>query len=216
MIPTGRCTVIASASKLAYPSACDYTRPASGSASAKITTRKIQQRNLRFSVLLLIPLVSSCMLESQVQEQLRVQVSVDGSGLVTAENSSINCHMDVGALCDVVYNNANSDTFHASDADDWEFVKWLGYPPETHVTNRPTPRAYKIFVDCSLETAEERDPKGLYKKARAGEIKNFTGIDDPYEAPPKPEIHLHSDQQSLAEELQEILSVLRERGIISQ
>ena len=41
----------------------------------------------------------------------------------------------------------------------------------------------EVFVDCSLEAAEERDPKGLYKKARAGEIKNFTGIDDPYEAP---------------------------------
>lgn len=56
---------------------------------------------------------------------------------------------------------------------------------------------------------------GLYKKARAGEIKNFTGIDDPYEAPSKPEIHLHSDQQELAEEVQEILALLRERGIIS-
>ncbi|MCX2972865.1 adenylyl-sulfate kinase [Halieaceae bacterium IMCC8485] len=73
----------------------------------------------------------------------------------------------------------------------------------------------EIFVDCSLEAAESRDPKGLYKKARAGEIKNFTGIDDPYEAPSKPEIHLHSDQQELAEEVQEILALLRERGIIS-
>jgi len=73
----------------------------------------------------------------------------------------------------------------------------------------------EIFVDCSLEAAESRDPKGLYKKARAGEIKNFTGIDDPYEAPPSPEIHLHSDKQSLQEEVEEILSVLRQRGIIS-
>ena len=73
----------------------------------------------------------------------------------------------------------------------------------------------EIFVDCSLEAAEERDPKGLYKKARAGEIKNFTGIDDPYEAPSKPEIHLRSDQQSLEEEVQEILAVLKDRGIIS-
>lgn len=74
----------------------------------------------------------------------------------------------------------------------------------------------EIFVDCSLQAAEGRDPKGLYKKARAGEIKNFTGIDDPYEAPVKPEIHLHSDQQTLQEEIQQILSVLRERGIISK
>ena len=74
----------------------------------------------------------------------------------------------------------------------------------------------EIFVDCSLEAAEERDPKGLYKKARAGEIKNFTGIDDPYEEPSSPEIHLHSDQQALEEEVEAIMNALRERGIISQ
>jgi len=74
----------------------------------------------------------------------------------------------------------------------------------------------EVFVDCSLEAAESRDPKGLYKKARAGEIKNFTGIDDPYEAPTKPEIHLHSDQQSLAEEVETILLVLKERGVINK
>ncbi len=74
----------------------------------------------------------------------------------------------------------------------------------------------EIYVDCSLATAEARDPKGLYKKARAGEIKNFTGISDPYEEPTKPEIHLHSDKQSLAEEVEIILNVLRERGIISK
>ena len=73
----------------------------------------------------------------------------------------------------------------------------------------------EIFVDCSLEAAESRDPKGLYKKARAGEIKNFTGIDDPYEEPGHAEIHLHSDQQSLEEEVNIILAALRARGIIS-
>ena len=72
----------------------------------------------------------------------------------------------------------------------------------------------EVFVDCSLEAAEERDPKGLYKKARAGEIKNFTGIDDPYEAPTNPEVHLHSDKQSVREEVNQILDLLRERGII--
>ncbi|MEM1404453.1 MAG: adenylyl-sulfate kinase [Pseudomonadota bacterium] len=72
----------------------------------------------------------------------------------------------------------------------------------------------EVFVDCSLEAAESRDPKGLYKKARAGEIKNFTGIDDPYEAPANPEIHLHSDQQSLSEEVESILASLRAKGII--
>ncbi|GHD26191.1 adenylyl-sulfate kinase [Parahalioglobus pacificus] len=73
----------------------------------------------------------------------------------------------------------------------------------------------EVFVDCSLEAAESRDPKGLYKKARAGEIKNFTGIDDPYEAPGKPEVHLRSDQQSLEEEVDEILALLKARGIVS-
>lgn len=74
----------------------------------------------------------------------------------------------------------------------------------------------EIFVDCSLEAAEERDPKGLYKKARAGEIKNFTGIDDPYEEPRNAEIHLHSDQQTLEEEVNEILALLRDRGIVNK
>ncbi|WP_439105949.1 adenylyl-sulfate kinase [Congregibacter sp.] len=73
----------------------------------------------------------------------------------------------------------------------------------------------EVFVDCSLEAAEERDPKGLYKKARAGEIKNFTGIDDPYEAPPSAEIHLRSDQQTLDEEVAEILRELSARGIVT-
>ncbi len=73
----------------------------------------------------------------------------------------------------------------------------------------------EVFVDCSLESAEARDPKGLYKKARAGEIKNFTGIDDPYEAPASPEIHLRSDQQTLEEEVDAILAELQSRQIIN-
>lgn len=72
----------------------------------------------------------------------------------------------------------------------------------------------EVFVDCSLEEAEKRDPKGLYKKARAGEIKGFTGIDDPYEAPNNPELHLHSDQMSLEEEVEAILNLMSERGLL--
>ena len=72
----------------------------------------------------------------------------------------------------------------------------------------------EVFVDCSLEAAEERDPKGLYKKARAGEIKNFTGIDDPYEPPEAPEVHLHTDQQSLEEEVEHLLALLEKQGLI--
>jgi adenylylsulfate kinase len=72
----------------------------------------------------------------------------------------------------------------------------------------------EIFVDCPLEEAERRDPKGLYKKARAGEIKNFTGIDDPYEKPLNPEIHLLTGQQSLGEEVDIIIALLIERGLL--
>ena len=72
----------------------------------------------------------------------------------------------------------------------------------------------EVFVDCSLAVAEERDPKGLYKKARAGEIKNFTGIDDPYEAPDSAEIHLHTDQMTLEQEVQLVLDHLEENDLI--
>ncbi len=74
----------------------------------------------------------------------------------------------------------------------------------------------EVFVDCSLAEAEKRDPKGLYKKARAGEIKNFTGIDDPYEAPSAPEIHLHTDQMTLEEEVTIVIEFLVENGIIKR
>ena len=72
----------------------------------------------------------------------------------------------------------------------------------------------EVFVDCSLAVAEERDPKGLYKKARAGEIKNFTGIDDPYEEPKNPELHLHTDTMTLDEEVAIIIDYLTANGII--
>ena len=73
----------------------------------------------------------------------------------------------------------------------------------------------EVFVDVPLEEAEKRDPKGLYKKARAGEIKNFTGIDDPYEAPASPEVVLKSHEMSLDEEVARLIEVLEARGIIN-
>ncbi len=73
----------------------------------------------------------------------------------------------------------------------------------------------EVFVDVPLAVAEERDPKGLYKKARAGEIKNFTGIDDPYEAPENPELVLPSHELSLEEEVDVVLDALKTRGIIA-
>ncbi|HCS26442.1 MAG TPA: adenylyl-sulfate kinase [Spongiibacteraceae bacterium] len=72
----------------------------------------------------------------------------------------------------------------------------------------------EVYVDVPLAVAEERDPKGLYKKARAGEIKNFTGIDDPYEAPTSPEIVLNSHEMSLEKEVDVLLAEMEKRGII--
>lgn len=72
----------------------------------------------------------------------------------------------------------------------------------------------EIFMKTSLETAESRDPKGLYKLAREGKIKNFTGIDDPYEEPLSPEIVLDTEALSLEQEVEHLMDALRERGII--
>ncbi len=72
----------------------------------------------------------------------------------------------------------------------------------------------EVFVDTPLEICEQRDPKGLYKKARAGEIKQFTGIDDPYEAPEAPELVLHSWDQTPEELAHQVIDYLAEREII--
>lgn len=72
----------------------------------------------------------------------------------------------------------------------------------------------EVFLDVPLAEAEKRDPKGLYKKARAGEIKNFTGIDDPYEAPENAEVVLKSHEMTLAQEVDALLTLLQERGIL--
>ncbi|WP_394212215.1 adenylyl-sulfate kinase [Enterovibrio calviensis] len=73
----------------------------------------------------------------------------------------------------------------------------------------------EVFVDTPLDVCESRDPKGLYKKARAGEIKAFTGISSAYEAPERPEIHLHTDQHTIDAIVAQCLSVLREQGVIA-
>ncbi len=70
----------------------------------------------------------------------------------------------------------------------------------------------EVFVDTPLEVCESRDPKGLYKKARSGEIKYFTGIDSPYEAPKNPEIHLLNDKLDLNKNVDIIIDYLKERG----
>ncbi|MCF4175964.1 adenylyl-sulfate kinase [Vibrio sp. La 4.2.2] len=73
----------------------------------------------------------------------------------------------------------------------------------------------EVFVDASLAVCEARDPKGLYKKARAGEIKNFTGIDSEYEQPIEPEIHLNADAYKVEELVEQCIQALTERSIIS-
>jgi bifunctional enzyme CysN/CysC len=72
----------------------------------------------------------------------------------------------------------------------------------------------EVFVDTPIELCEQRDPKGLYAKARAGEIKGFTGIDDPYEAPVSPELVLRPDDGEPVEQAERVLDVLVERGIL--
>ena len=73
----------------------------------------------------------------------------------------------------------------------------------------------EIFVDAPLEVCEQRDPKGLYKKARAGEIKGFTGIDDPYEEPLEPELVLQAAEQTPDILAAEIMDYLKSNGILN-
>jgi adenylylsulfate kinase len=75
-------------------------------------------------------------------------------------------------------------------------------------------RFVEVFVDCPVEECAKRDVKGLYEKAFAGEIKGFTGVDDPYEAPSSPEIHIRSADESAEESAQQILSKLEELGLV--
>ena len=73
----------------------------------------------------------------------------------------------------------------------------------------------EVFVKTSLETAEKRDPKGLYKKARKGEIKNFTGIDSPYEEPENPEIVLDTEKYSAPESALKVFAYLRNKKFVT-
>jgi adenylylsulfate kinase-like enzyme len=73
----------------------------------------------------------------------------------------------------------------------------------------------EVYVQVSLAEAEKRDPKGLYKKARAGQLKNFTGIDDPYEAPEKPEILIETEKHKPDEAAKVILAYLEKNGHLS-
>ena len=72
----------------------------------------------------------------------------------------------------------------------------------------------EVFIDTSLEVCEKRDPKGLYKKARNGAIKNFTGIDSPYESPCEPQIHIKTNECSIKESIDLLISYLVKHGYI--
>ena len=72
----------------------------------------------------------------------------------------------------------------------------------------------EIFVNTPIELCEERDPKGLYKKARAGEIPNFTGVSDPYEKPEKPELVIETDTATPAEAAAQVINLLEKMGKI--
>ena len=74
----------------------------------------------------------------------------------------------------------------------------------------------EVFVDTPLEICEARDPKGLYKKARAGEISNFTGLDAPYEAPESPEVHLETADLSVDEAAAQVIRYLEEQQILGE
>jgi adenylylsulfate kinase len=72
----------------------------------------------------------------------------------------------------------------------------------------------EVYVDTPIEVCEQRDPKGLYKKARAGEIKGFTGVDDPYEAPLAPELHLSAAERAPDALAHDVIAYLEAHGIV--
>ncbi|MFD2703901.1 adenylyl-sulfate kinase [Salibacterium lacus] len=72
----------------------------------------------------------------------------------------------------------------------------------------------EIHVDCSLSICEDRDPKGLYAKARSGEISSFTGISAPYEEPDEPEVVVNTEDQSIEEAVHHIVGVLQQKGLV--
>lgn len=73
----------------------------------------------------------------------------------------------------------------------------------------------EVYCDASLAVLQQRDPKGLYKKAATGEIKNFTGLSDPYEPPLTPEIHLKTDAQTIEQSVELVFRYLRKRGFMA-
>jgi len=88
-------------------------------------------------------------------------------------------------------------------------------PPPEAVGVRGGLPFFEVFVDVPLDVAESRDPKGLYQKARKGEIKGFTGIDDPFEAPTAPELRLPTHELTIEQSVQRLMAMLDAAGVLS-
>ncbi len=73
----------------------------------------------------------------------------------------------------------------------------------------------EVFIDTPIAICESRDPKGLYQKARKGEIPNFTGISSPYEVPVKPEVHVRTEEKSIDESAEQVIEYLKQKGYIN-
>lgn len=79
---------------------------------------------------------------------------------------------------------------------------------------RNTTLFVEVYVECPVEVAERRDTDGWYARARRGEVQEFTGVNAPYEAPTAPEVHVHSDQESVDEAAGRVIRFLESRGIV--
>jgi adenylylsulfate kinase len=79
----------------------------------------------------------------------------------------------------------------------------------------PEGKFLEIYIATSLDVCEQRDVKGLYQKARRGEISHFTGISDPYEAPDQPDLTIDTAQQSLEQSVDQLIALLTEKGVLS-
>jgi adenylyl-sulfate kinase len=88
------------------------------------------------------------------------------------------------------------------------------YAATRDMIRRETTNFIEVFVDAPLDVCAERDVKGMYSKAFAGEIDNFTGVSDPYEAPETPDVHLHTDPETAEESAGRIVAYLEEHGFV--
>ena len=119
---------------------------------------------------------------------------------------------------DIKENNRRIAEYMSTVVPQFDFVLVPVIAPYTEY--RATTRAqlgtdyYEIYVDCPVEVCAERDVKGLYKKARSGQIPFFTGIDSPYDAPEAPELVVNTSEQSLEDSVQAVIQLLKARGVI--